>query len=435
MSYGTVGIGVTSYMAARKATAWQTALACGAGHQIDFLSESIAPNISLLPDMSIRGSVQRLKGDKGTEIYGGSIESYLKYEGLGLFLAQCLGTAGAPTQLVNRTGADGEMNGSTAVLTSATAAFAAADVGKRITVTGVGSAGATLDTTILSIGGATTATLAASSATAASSQTWTIYDSSYEHTFKPLKDPTGVFSTIAIHKGVRVFEYPSVKIVGFKLSCKGNERAMITWTVACSNRNLNTSGGVNNTTTMLTVTLPANRDFANFAQLVVRANAASGGALSTATDALYLTEFEVEYMNNYAVDEVTTQYGYLIDEPVRNGEVTVKGSLVFGKYATHNQALMDAVIDKAVKKLDFKFTGPSTGTLMSATNPFSFAGYMPAVQFGGDDGALVAGPAKIGVKYEFEGHESLSVPTGFPALASDLLTVKAVNARSTNELA
>jgi hypothetical protein len=435
MSYGTVGIGATSFMAARKATAWQTALACGAGHQIDFLSESIAPDITLMPDESIRGSVQRLKGDKGNELHAGEFEAYLKYEGLGLFLAQVMGTAGAPTQLVNRTGADGEMNGSDGVLTAATGAFTDADIGKRITVTGVGAAAALLDTTILSRQSGTQVTLAASSSTAASSQTWTIYDASYEHTFKPLANLTGVFNTLAIHKGVRVFEYPSVKVIGVKISSKANERAMLTFNVVCSSRNLNTSGGTNNTTTMATVTLPANRDFANFAQLIVRANVASAGALSTATDALYLSEFEIEYQNTMAEDEVTTQYGYLIDEPVRDGFIEVKGSLTFGKYATHNQALMDAVIDKAVKKMDFKFTGPSSGALMSAVNPFSFAGYLPAVQFATDDGAPISGPAKIGVKYDFEGHQALSVPTGFPASASDALTFKAVNQRSTDELA
>lgn len=60
---------------------------------------------------------------------------------------------------------DAAITSGAATLTSATAAFAAADVGSAITVAGAGAAGATLTTTILSVTNATTAVLSANAGT------------------------------------------------------------------------------------------------------------------------------------------------------------------------------------------------------------------------------------------------------------------------------
>lgn len=71
-----------------------------------------------------------------------------------------------------RTYTDGVMNGSTGVLTSASAGFTAADVGKSIVVVGAGTSGANLSTTIASYQSATQVTLTANSATAVSGATF-----------------------------------------------------------------------------------------------------------------------------------------------------------------------------------------------------------------------------------------------------------------------
>lgn len=68
-----------------------------------------------------------------------------------------------------RTLVDGVISSGTAVLTSASAAFAAADVGKTIVVVGAGAAGIPLKTTILSVDSGTQVTLSANAATSVAS--------------------------------------------------------------------------------------------------------------------------------------------------------------------------------------------------------------------------------------------------------------------------
>lgn len=70
-------------------------------------------------------------------------------------------------ELTTRTVTDGVCTASSAVLTSATAAFTAQDAGQNIVVSGCGAAGATLPTTIATVTNATTVQLATTATTAA----------------------------------------------------------------------------------------------------------------------------------------------------------------------------------------------------------------------------------------------------------------------------
>jgi hypothetical protein len=81
----------------------------------------------------------------------------------GIFAVKTYGAVGN-TKAV----ADGAMTASSATLTSATAGFTAADVGKSVIVTGAGPAGAALGTTVSAYVNSTTVTLAASASTTVS---------------------------------------------------------------------------------------------------------------------------------------------------------------------------------------------------------------------------------------------------------------------------
>lgn len=74
----------------------------------------------------------------------------------------------------NRSVLDASMAASSAVLKSATAAFTAQDVGKTVAVSGVGTAGATLYSTISTYTSATQVSLAASASVSATNQALTI---------------------------------------------------------------------------------------------------------------------------------------------------------------------------------------------------------------------------------------------------------------------
>jgi hypothetical protein len=74
----------------------------------------------------------------------------------------------------NRSTLDASMTASSAVLKSATAAFTAEDVGKNVSVSGVGSGGTTLYSTILTYTSATQVSLAANASVSATNQALTI---------------------------------------------------------------------------------------------------------------------------------------------------------------------------------------------------------------------------------------------------------------------
>jgi hypothetical protein len=91
--------GYTSKLGYKKASAWDTPVACGAGDGVEILpGESLAQNNVLLEDGSFIGQATPYHGDVGKEESGGSFSVNLKYQGLEVLLAHILGTAGAPTQ-------------------------------------------------------------------------------------------------------------------------------------------------------------------------------------------------------------------------------------------------------------------------------------------------------------------------------------------------
>lgn len=81
----------------KKAAAWRTALACGAGNGVLILSESFKGTREHLEDDSA-GLAFIQRTDKGKVEAGGSIEAYMRYEGLDLAIALLMGAAGTPAQ-------------------------------------------------------------------------------------------------------------------------------------------------------------------------------------------------------------------------------------------------------------------------------------------------------------------------------------------------
>jgi hypothetical protein len=84
--------GYRSYAAAKKASTWLTAVACGSGDGIPILSEKMSKRVVLDPNDEVDGSSGPLAGDKSSEQYAGQIETYLRYRGLDLLLGMALGS-------------------------------------------------------------------------------------------------------------------------------------------------------------------------------------------------------------------------------------------------------------------------------------------------------------------------------------------------------
>lgn len=93
----TPSTGVIQRLAARKAAAWATALAVGAGHEVSFLSGQAKRSASVEVDNS-RGLAFSKDGTPGPVAVAPSYNHNLRYEGLDLFIACLMGIAGAPAQ-------------------------------------------------------------------------------------------------------------------------------------------------------------------------------------------------------------------------------------------------------------------------------------------------------------------------------------------------
>lgn len=254
-------------------------------------------------------------------------------------------------------------------------------------------------------------------------------DNAYKHILKVADSKEGKFGTLVLDKTLEVWEYPTVKINGFTLDAVNGRRARITFPKIPQGMNINGGSGTNNTTTVNNLTLPANRDFALFAELAIRMNAHDGGALAN-SDLVYVSEFHLTCNNNFPSDDVTTRYGNKVDEPVQDGYSQFTGSIVFSKYMTENKAWMTKVLDKSRVKMDVKWTG----RLAHGTSFFSHALYLPDVQFA-TGAPNVGGAGRVPWTIAFRCNRRTAVPTGFPATYMDAVTWDIVNQRSTNALA
>lgn len=426
-----LGKGYRTTAGFKKATTWGTPVEVGALNGIEFKSESLEADVQLIEDEQITGSAQQREGDAGVRKFAGDIVSAARYEGLEAIIAQVFGTAGTPAQQVNRTAADGVAVATDATFTSATAAFAASDVGKRITIAGAGAAGALLDTTILTRTSATEIELAVAASTSVDPATWTIYDAAYKHVFKPANTLEGIFGTLVFVKldAEEVHEYTTCKVGGMSIKAVAGQRAEVTFRLVAHDLNTNAGSGTNNTTTVASITLPANRAFLQFSQMVCRINGQSGAGLGSG-DTVYLSEFNLDIDNVLSTDDVTTQFGNKIDEPVRDGFIKISGSLVFSKYQTQNKTLFTEQMTKARKKMDVKFTG---GAADGVTN-FAWNLFFPNLQFASGT-PTVGGPERIPLTLSFNAYRVLTIPTGFTAGYIDALTMEVVSQQSANPLA
>jgi len=84
----------------KKASEWGTAVACGAGDGLLIKSESLKATIEHLQDDSL-GLPFIQRTDPGNIAVAGSIEAYLRYEGLDVAIALAMGTAGTPDDAGN----------------------------------------------------------------------------------------------------------------------------------------------------------------------------------------------------------------------------------------------------------------------------------------------------------------------------------------------
>lgn len=256
-------------------------------------------------------------------------------------------------------------------------------------------------------------------------------DDAYKHVFKLNKNKEGLFSTVVIDKIVEVWEYPTCKVASFSLSVAPGQRAKYQFSLIPGSLNINTSTGTNKTSTVSGMTLPSVREFLKFSQLAIRVNAQSGGALAN-SDLIYPSEFNLQINNNYPTDDVTTKYGYRVDEPVQNGFTEITGTVGFSKYydgSNANNTFLAGMIAKTRYKMDAVFTGP----IADGSTPFSMSLFFPDVQFVSGT-ANVGGPQRVPLQLQFKASRVSTAPTGFTAGYVDGVVMELVNQNPVNAL-
>lgn len=256
------------------------------------------------------------------------------------------------------------------------------------------------------------------------------------HTFKIADSIDGLFLTLAyeILKDTTIFEFNSLKVTKIKLAWAMN--GYVTLELEVIGMDFTDASVINTTTTIDTVTLPANGEIAQGRQMTVRINAQAGGALG-AGDVAYCSAGEVTIARPLERD-YTTEFGDRSSEPTPpEGEgafASVTGSLTFTQYQNGtggNSAFVLEQINRTLKKMDWQLVGDNLAG--SVSEKFSHKLYFPMVTFGEGKPKLTAG--KLGWQVPFESGHVSAAPTGFPAGHVDACTWVNTNQIATDALA
>lgn len=337
--------------ALKKAAAWHTPVACGAGSGLLILSDGIKANVDSELDDSA-GQPWITEADPGVMNVSGNIEGYMRYEGFDTALALICGIAGVPSQI------------------DATAA--------------------------------------------------------YENSYKLASKIDTFYGTMAMKKlSAVIWEFPSVKLHGFKLSGEMNKPLKISLDLIADK--LDRASTTNDAASMATVTIPdkKNRIIMN-KDAVFRMNDQNGAALVDG-DKVYPTSFELSFNRPMDAEATAGQEG--VDEPGDNGFPVATLSLKFPRYNTTNNSYFNDWEAFTSKKMDITFSGHD----IEAGNKYMFRILLPHLKIDNPE-AAVSGAGKIPFSMQCNILGADAAPAGMTGLV-EYLQIDVVNTRDTDPLA
>ena len=247
----------------------------------------------------------------------------------------------------------------------------------------------------------------------------------YANTYNLTSKIDGLFGTLAQKKLLtKVWEYPSVKLHGFKLTAEMNKPVKISFDAICDTMVRDST--TNTTATMAAVTaLKENRIIMN-KDTVFRMNNQSAVALSD-TDKLYPSSLELTFTRPMDSDFVAGQDG--VDEPADNGFPAISLALKFPRYNTANDAYFDDWQAAVSKKMDITFTGKT----IEGAHAYRFRLLFSNLKIDSPE-AKVSGPGKIPYSMNLKGIGASTAPAGMTTLTAPM-RIEVVNKRITNPLA
>jgi hypothetical protein len=337
-------------IALKKAAAWHTPVACGVGDGILIRSDGIKVAKGQELDDSA-GQPWITDIDNGVNTSAGTIDAYMRYDGMDLLLAMVMGISAAPAQI------------------DATAA--------------------------------------------------------YTNTYGLATDLTGLFVTMAEQKLTdKVWEFPSVKAHGFKLSGEMNKPCILVVDMIADK--MVRDSLVNTVATMADVTALKENRILMDKNTVFRINDRDGIALA-AGDIVNPASFELTVSRPMDSESVAGQDG--VAEPDDNGFPTISLMLKFPRYNAQNDAFFDDWEALTPKKMDITFTGK----LIEGGNYYTFQLLFSHGRVS-DPEAPVAGAGKIPFSMKLDCIGATVAPLGMIDLTAPM-QIKVTNTRDTNPLA
>ncbi|KJR98789.1 MAG: hypothetical protein VR65_20015 [Desulfobulbaceae bacterium BRH_c16a] len=247
----------------------------------------------------------------------------------------------------------------------------------------------------------------------------------YAGTYNLTSKVDGLFGTLAQKKLVdKIWEYPSVKLHGFKLSAEMNKPVKISFEAICDT--LKRDSTTNTAVTMALVTaLKQNRVIMN-KDTVFRMNNQEDVALAD-SHKLYPASFELTFSRPMESDYVAGQDG--LEEPADNGFPACTLALKFPRYNTANDAYFDDWQNTVSKKMDITFTGKT----IEGAHKYKLRILLSNLKIDSPE-APVSGPGKIPYSMNLKGIGASTAPAGMTALTAPM-RIEVVNKRTTNPLA
>ena len=230
----------------------------------------------------------------------------------------------------------------------------------------------------------------------------------YYHEYKVKASLEGYFMTLCLDKQVSIHEHDTTKINQWTLSGNAGERIKFAFEMIGRNLNLPASG-TNSSLSSATESTP--RVYLMYEDVEIRLAPQSGGALSN-TDQVYPSAFEIVF-NNSLVGDTTTKNDPYLDEPIRDGFMTVNGSLTIPKYTTGSDAKGITALRNGTKmKMAIKIiSSTQIGAAGEGPYYYEFNLYFPQVHVT-EAARPLEGPTKIPGNISFECTKPTSAPDG-----------------------
>jgi hypothetical protein len=393
-------VGIELKLAAKKASAWGTAVAVGAGDGILIRPGNWNKTRPNNVDDSL-GLFFPTDSDPGEIKVEGGLNAYLRYDSLDLLLAMLCGSStvayGTPAESGTATSATG-----TTLVDTGLAMTPDEHIGSFIAITGGLGSGQVRKITD---NDATSFTVLTWTTTPDATSTYEVFDAGEidaTHIYLPVASTDGLFLTIAENRVVNVAELPSVKITGMTIKGEVGKPLDVSFDLV-ANDQVNDSA----TNTLVSFGSVTYRETANrvlFRHGVFRINDQDGDALDSG-DVIYPSSFEFNFKR-----KMTGVFGVggssdVIDEPSNDGVPEVGVKLDFPRY-TGADHFIDWEAGQA-KKLDVVFTGADGRSL--------------TIEFPNLKYSTVAVPEADGIlknPCEFNALGCLAAPTGMTNLTA-----------------